>query len=537
MRAEEVVFQVPDGRSVTVLMNATPIRSADGTNESFVVTMQDMTALEELERKRAEFLGVVSHELRAPLASIKGSATTLREARNTLDPAEMDLFFRIIEQQANHMSGLITDLLDLARIDSGALSVYPKPAEAAILVDQARNAFLSSNTRRNIVMDLRPDLPSVMADERRIVQVLLNLLSNAAKHSPDASPIRVSVYQDALHVGFTVTDKGRGLPSNQIHKLFRKFSRIDGDHRERDLEGSGMGLAICKGIVEAHGGRIWAESDGPDKGASFTFTLPLATNADLASTATRDRPDDGPRKNRTDKSRILIVDDDPKTLRFMRHALARAGYDPIVTGNPEQVHALIDKQKPHLVLLDLMLPGSDGIELMENLPSLRELPVIFLSAYGRDQIIAKALKAGAVDYMVKPFSNTELVARIQTALRRYNASTWADPSEPYRFGDLAINYAERSVSLSARSIRLTDREYRLLKELSTQAGRVLTHEMLLRRVWGPGQLGHSGPIRTIVKNLRHKLGDNARNPKYIYTVSRVGYRMPKPLLASEEASI
>lgn len=535
VRAEEVTLQVPDGRSVTVLMNATPIRSADGTIESFVVTMQDMTALEELERKRAEFLGVVSHELRAPLSSIKGSASTLRESGGSLDPAETDLFYRIIEQQANHMSNLITDLLDLARIDSGALSVAPKPADAAVLVDQARNAFNSSSAWRNILIELEPDLPRVMADERRIVQVLVNLLTNAAKHSPNISPIRVSVFRDALHVGFTVTDKGKGLPPNQLHKLFRKFSRIDGYDRGQDPDGSGMGLAICKGIVEAHGGRIWAESDGPDMGASFTFTLPVVARANLAPILGHDRPNGRPHRNGRERGRILIVDDDPNTLRFLRATLANAGYDSVETGNPEQVHALIDKNNPHLVLLDLILPGSDGIELMENLPSLRELPVIFLSAYGRDQIIARALDAGALDYIVKPFSNTELIARIQTALRRHNASTWAQPSEPYRFGDLTINYAERTVSLAMRSIRLTDREYRLLRELSINSGRVLSHQQLLQRVWGPGQLGHSGPIRTIVKNLRRKLKDNARNPTYIITESRVGYRMPKPLTTKEPA--
>ena len=534
VRGEEVTFQVPDGRSVTVLMNATPIRSADGTIESLVVTMQDMTALEELERKRAEFLGVVSHELRAPLSSIKGSATTLRESGGSLDPAEMDLFYRIIEQQANHMSSIITDLLDLARIDSGALSVAPKPTDATVLVDQARKAF-SSSAWRNILIDLEPDLPRVMADERRIVQVLVNLLTNAAKHSPNTSPIRVSVYRDALHVGFTVTDKGKGLPSNQLHKLFGKFSSIDGYDRGRDPEGSGMSLAICKGIVEAHGGRIWAESDGPDTGASFTFTLPLVTSANLAPTLGQDHPNGRLHRNGRERGRILIVDDDPNTLRFLRATLANAGYDSVETGNPEQVHALIDKKNPHLVLLDLILPGSDGIELMENLPSLRELPVIFLSAYGRDQIIARALDAGALDYIVKPFSNTELIARIQTALRRHNASTRAQPSEPYRFGDLTINYTERTVSLAMRNIRLTDREYRLLRELSVNAGLVLSHQQLLHRVWGPGQLGHSGPIRTIVKNLRRKLQDNARSPTYIITESRVGYRMPKPLPIKEPA--
>ena len=131
VRAEEVVVTVPDGRSVAVLVNATPIRSEEGEVESVVVTLRDITALEEMERLRAEFLGVVSHELRAPLTS-RGSADTLMDAAHNLDPAEMQQFHRIIREQADHMQGLITDLLDVARIEAGALSVSPEPTDAAV---------------------------------------------------------------------------------------------------------------------------------------------------------------------------------------------------------------------------------------------------------------------------------------------------------------------------------------------------------------------------------------------------------------------
>ena len=131
VRAEEIVLQAPDGRSVTTLINATSIRSEEGEVESVVVTMQDMTPMEELERLRAEFLGMVSHELRTPLAAIKGSAATLTEAASGLDPAEMLQFFRIIGEQADYMRDLIGDLLDVARIEAGELSVAPAPAEGA----------------------------------------------------------------------------------------------------------------------------------------------------------------------------------------------------------------------------------------------------------------------------------------------------------------------------------------------------------------------------------------------------------------------
>ena len=528
VRAEEVVIRVPDGRSVTTLMNATPIRSPEGEVESFVITLQDMTPLEELERQRAEFLGMVSHELRAPLSSIKGSAATLKESANSLDPAEMDLFFQIIEQQADQMSSLITDLLDMARIDTGTLPVSPAPVDPAVLVDQARNNFLSGGGMNVVHIDFEPELPLVMADRRRIVQVLGNLLSNAAKHSPESSPIHVAVSWEEVHVQFSATDHGSGLSPELLLQLFKKFSRMDGDEQGRSLGGSGMGLAICKGIVEAHGGRIWAESNGPGQGARFTFTLPVAAKSGSRAMSGSQRTAGRSRLGEPVRTRVLVVDDDPQTLRYVRDSLSDAGYDPVVTGDPEQVASLMEREKPALVLLDMMLPGTDGIALMENIPELVEVPVIFLSAYGRDQIIARALQAGATDYVVKPFSPTELVARIQTALRRRNSPGWAEPSEPYVLGDLTINYSERRVYVAGRAVQLTDMEYRLLFELSANAGRVLTHEQLLQRVWGPGGPGHSGPVRTVVKNLRRKLGEDADNPRHVFTEPRVGYRMPKP---------
>ena len=525
VRAEEIMIEAPGGRSLTALVNATPIRFEEGEVVSVVVTLQDMTPLEELERLRAEFLGMVSHELRAPLASIKGSATTLLRSRASLDPAEMLLFFRIIDQQADRMSGLITDLLDMARIDAGTLSVAPEPSEPGVLVEEARSTFLSAGGRNNLRIDLPQDLPIVLADRRRVVQVLGNLLANAARHSPESSVIRVTAAQEGIHVAFSVTDEGQGLSPDVLPHLFRKFSRIDGDDREGGVEGSGLGLAICKGIVEAHGGRIWAESEGAGLGSRFAFMLPAVNEALRFAQARPGLGEAHPRRSGPRRTRILVVDDDPHMLRYVRYTLADAGYAPIVTGDPEQVGELLKKEKPHLVLLDLVLPGTDGVELMESLSELDDLPVIFLSAYGRDENIVRALEAGAADYVVKPFSPSELVARIETALRRRLTSEWDEPSEPYRLGALTINYAEHRVYLADRAVQLTDTEYRVLFELSVNAERVLTYGHLLQRVWGSAHAGETGPLRTVVKNLRHKLDDDANSPRYIVTEPRIGYRM------------
>ena len=159
VRAEEIVLQAPEGRSVTTLVNATPIRSQDGEVESFVVTLQDLTPLEELGRLRAEFLGMVSHELRVPLTSIKGSAITLLDDSSALDPAELRQFHQIIVDQVEHMRELIGDLLDVARIATGTLPVSPEPTEVASLVDRARNTFLNSGGRHDLDLDLALNLP------------------------------------------------------------------------------------------------------------------------------------------------------------------------------------------------------------------------------------------------------------------------------------------------------------------------------------------------------------------------------------------
>ena len=250
--AEEIVIQVPDGRRVTTIVNSTPIPS-EGAVETVVVTLQDLTPLAEQERLRAEFLATVSHELRTPLAAVKGSVTTLLEAAGELDPAEMIQFFRIIRDQSDQMRFLIGDLLDVARIETGALSVDPEPTEVRALVDEAGTRFLSGDAKNPLNVELAQDLPLVLADRRRIVQVLSNLLSNAAGYSPEGSPIVVSAQREGVHVAVSVSDRGRGIPAELLPELFRKFSRASVANTVSGVDGSGLGLAICKGIVEAHG--------------------------------------------------------------------------------------------------------------------------------------------------------------------------------------------------------------------------------------------------------------------------------------------
>ena len=527
IRLEEVVLRGRGGASVTTLMNATPIRSPDGAVESLVITLLDITPLEELERLRAEFLGTVSHELRAPLTSIKGSTATLLESLPTLDRAEAAQFIRIIDRQADRMRDLINELLDVARIESGALSVDPQPTAVERFVDEARIVFMSSAGHRHIAIDLEPGLPPVVADAPRVVQVLNNLLSNAAKYSDEESPIGVTAVRAGLNVEVSVVDEGRGVAPERLPHLFRKYSRLEGGRGDDVIPGSGLGLAICKGIVEAHGGRIWAESAGLGRGTRFTFTVPVAEEVAMDAVAGSAPAVQPPRRLDGGRPGILTVDDDPQTLRYVREALTNAGYAAMVTADPHEAVALVRSSRPDLVLLDLVLPGVDGIELMHDIREVTEVPVIFLSGYGRDEIISRALDAGADDYMVKPFSPTELVARIGASLRKPGTAGGALPVEPFVLGELRVSYLERAVSVSGRAVDLTAIEYDLLREFTTRAGQVLTHDQLLRQVWGTPLHGGAGALRTAIKRLRHKLGDDANEPSYIFTVPRVGYRLGK----------
>jgi DNA-binding response OmpR family regulator/signal transduction histidine kinase len=511
-RAEEVELSVPDGRSVRALINVTPIHSGEGELISVVVTMQDLAPFEELERQRAEFLRMVSHELRAPLASIKGSAGTVLEASPAASPAEMLEFFRLIDGQANHMRSLVANLLDAGSIEAGTLTVAPEPASVASLLDRARITFLSAGTHHPVLVELPPGLPHAMADRERVVQVLNNLFSNAARHAPSSSPIRVEAAREGAHVAISVSDEGRGIRPGELRRLFRRRAGLRG--------GTGLGLAISKGIVEAHGGRIRAESAGPGLGARFTFTLPAA--GDEPAAAPRAGGPERAALRGHERRRVLVLDDDPLMLRFVRDALTRAGWTALPTGDPRELGGLIEAERPDLVLLDLVLPGTDGIDLMKRIPELAELPVIFISGYGNDETIARALELGAADYIVKPFSPTELVARIRAALRR------RDRPEAFALGELRIRYDQRRVTVAGRGIELTATEYELLRVLSQNAGRVLTHDRLLRAVWHRRGDHNPGPVRTYVKKLRHKLGDDAASPAYILTERGVGYRMPEP---------
>ena len=200
----------------------------------------------------------------------------------------------------------------------------------------------------------------------------------------------------------------------------------------------------------------------------------------------------------------------------------------MIVDDSDDVERMIEEQKPRVILLEPTQSWADGLGMLVRVGRISDAPVIVMAGHGWDQHIGRAFELGAFDYVAKPFTSTEMLARIGIALRGRSVADRDEPSGQYQSGELSIDYVEREVVVSGRPIHLTATEYKLLTELSASAGRVLTHEQLLRRVWGPLYTSDSRIVRTYVKELRHKLGDNASRPTYIFNEPGVGYRMPKP---------
>ena len=284
-----------NGTPIWIEHHNAPIRDESGRIVAIQGIVRDVTervqSMEDLERLRGEFLGMVTHELKTPLAAIKGSAATALGSSRQLDPEEARELFQIIDEQSDRLRDLADNLLDMSRIEAGSLSVKPEPLALRSAVEEAQSILLRSGRPQRVDVTMPDEMPAVNADRRRLVQVLTNLLTNAAKFSSLDAPIKVRVDHDDVMATVHVQDQGRGITADKLPLLFQKFSQVH-DATGTKATGTGLGLAICKGIVESHGGRIWAESAGEGKGATFSFTLPLAGEAIAPSERPAAAPDD-----------------------------------------------------------------------------------------------------------------------------------------------------------------------------------------------------------------------------------------------------
>ena len=275
------VIRRPDGREVTVAITRSAIRDESGQLAGIVHVMRDISAEEEVDRLKDEFLSTVSHELRTPLGFIMGYGTTLLLPDAPDDRAETRRCVQVMVDASKELQELVDNLLDMTKIGAGSLSVSPEPVRLDGLVRSAVERIRIRGLTHRFDASVPRSLPVVGADIHRIGQVLYNLLDNAIKYSPDGGHVEVHAAASDSEVVVSVIDEGLGIPADELPTLFERFHRGKGA-RSRGIGGTGLGLAICRGIVIAHGGRIWAESPAPDhrsgppRGTAIRFTLPIA---------------------------------------------------------------------------------------------------------------------------------------------------------------------------------------------------------------------------------------------------------------------
>ncbi len=272
----ELLLRRSDGRIVPILATATTLPALDSSFARVLTTWQDITSLKEAERLKDEFLSLVSHELRRPLTSIKGVVSGLLTEDVDWGPSERREFMMTVEREVDRLSNLVSNLLDAARLEAGGVDPEREPFALADLVEDLRHRLTVVTEEHALHTDVPAELPEVLGDYEQVGRVLTNLLANAVEYSPPGAAIHLSseVTAGSREVFVGVTSEGPGIPSEDLPRLFERFYRGRQGLQSRRA-GSGLGLWICRRIVEAHGGQIWAESSS-GRGLTVRFTLPLA---------------------------------------------------------------------------------------------------------------------------------------------------------------------------------------------------------------------------------------------------------------------
>jgi signal transduction histidine kinase/CheY-like chemotaxis protein len=341
-----------------VLLQSFTVADAAGARRGTGIVLRDVTAERDLVRTKDELVSVVSHELRTPLASVVGFAELLR-TRDLAEPQRQQ-FLTVIEEEGRRLTALINDFLDLQRMESGRQQISPKHEKLAPLLERAVVAA-GDDPLCPILIESEDLLPAVRVDADRLLQVLSNLLSNARKYSPRGGTIHLAARAAGGQVTVSVQDEGLGVPPEAQAHLFQKFYRVDNSDR-RQIKGTGLGLTISRKIVEAHGGRIWAESAGLGKGSRFSFTLPVA-------------------EERATSGDVLIVEDDAGFARLLTAEMAGYGLTAVSVTTVEDALAQVDRERPRAVVLDLLLPGAEGDIFLRRLrqAGVRDIPVIVVT--------------------------------------------------------------------------------------------------------------------------------------------------------------
>ena len=388
----------------------------------FAKITRDMTdrkrieALEEADLRRNEFLAMLSHELRNPLAPIRSSLTVMRMngvAESTLARARA-----VLDRQVAHLTRLVDDLLDVSRIAIGKISLQRKPVEIAQVVASAVEASQPLMASREHTLEvLLPDEPLwTEGDLTRLSQVLLNLLNNAAKFTPAGGHVRLTVEKEGEAAAIRVGDTGVGISADLLPNVFDLFTQ--GDHSlDRSEGGLGIGLTLVQRLVKLHGGSVEARSEGTGLGSEFVVRLPLLAVPDLP------RPGSGRRAGSRPAGslRVLVVDDNRDATEALELLLQLWGYEVRSAFDGPEALALAAEFQPKVILLDIGLPGMSGYEVARQLrdgPGGRELFIVAVTGYGQDSDRIKSRRAGFDHHLIKPMQPEvlqELIASVPLA--------------------------------------------------------------------------------------------------------------------------
>jgi signal transduction histidine kinase/ActR/RegA family two-component response regulator len=357
--------------------------------------------LAQADRRKNEFLATLAHELRNPLAPISNSLQILRLTRaEDPDTARVQ---EVMERQLAHMVRLVDDLLEVSRITSGKIELRRERVEIATVLHSALETSkpLIEASGHRFVMTVSPEPLTVEADPVRLSQVVANLLNNAAKYTEPGGQIWLAASSRKGEVSISVRDTGVGISPSMLPQIFRMFTQADKDHK-RAQGGLGIGLALAKGLVEMHGGRIEAQSEGEGLGSEFIIHLPLARRQPMAA---KDAAFDASQKLLATGSRVLIVDDNKDAASSLALLLRMLGNDVQTANDGPAALAAIQSFKPSLVLLDLGMPGMSGYEVAQRARAMaagKECVLVALTGWGQEDDRRRTKEAGFNRHLVKP---------------------------------------------------------------------------------------------------------------------------------------
>ena len=403
-----------------------------------VVLIRDITAEKEVDRMKTDFISTVSHELRTPLTSVLGFAKLIQKKLEEVVLPQVSVETQktqravkqvrqnidIIVSEGERLTSLINDVLDIAKIEAGMIEWRMQPFSMVEVIDKAiaATSVLAQNSQLEIIRKFEPNLPEIIGDRDRLLQVVINLISNALKFTNEgAVTCNVKCLNNEILV--SVTDTGVGIAEADINKVFEKFKQV-GEIMTDKPKGTGLGLPICKQIVEHHSGRIWVESQ-PGQGSTFRFTLPIKINAqveidqkNVQTLVQRLKADVERVVNLEEKSQktILVVDDQPNIRTLLKQELEAEGY--LVKEAKDGVEALeqVKATPPDLIILDVMMPSLNGFDLaavLKNNPATMDIPTIILSII-EDQ--ERGYQLGIDRYLTKPIDIEALLKNIEVLI-------------------------------------------------------------------------------------------------------------------------